>query len=437
MRRFQTEAIAAAAIKSPHVGQVFDHGITDEKEPYIVMELLEGEDLRAHLRRHGPLAPAALAPILSQVAKALGLAHERHIVHRDIKPANVFLMKYGDEVFVKVLDFGIAKLADDGTAGGHTVTGNMMGTAPYMSPEQLVGGLPVDYQADLWALGIVAYKALTGRLPFNGPTLGAVSIAVNTGTFVLPSEARAGHGGLSPAIDAWVLRALARDPTARFASAREMADAFEKAAAEPVPKAAEREASVPIPPPVASDPHASASLVGPRSATGPTLAGTTHTEAVTMEAPPPYPQAQARAGGRRTPFAIAAVLLLAGTGAYAARVARGDRPDVAAAAPAPTPAPAATPARPSTMETPAAAAPAIDPNELPSVPSDAAKASGPSNTGRRRPPPAGHPGAAKTAEATARTPPPAAAPAAPPAPAAPEEPETVIVNGGCARCSKN
>ena len=139
VRRFQSEAIAAAAIKSPHVVQVFDHGITAEQEPYIVMELLEGEDLRAHLRRTGPLTPAALAPIVSQVAKALSLAHELRIVHRDIKPANLFLMKHGDDVFVKVLDFGIAKVADDLAAGPNTITGNTMGTAPYMSPEQLVG----------------------------------------------------------------------------------------------------------------------------------------------------------------------------------------------------------------------------------------------------------------------------------------------------------
>jgi len=460
VRRFQTEAIAAAAIKSPHVGQVFDHGITAEQEPYIVMELLQGEDLRGRLRRTGPLTPVALAPILSQIAKALGSAHELGIVHRDIKPANVFLMKYGDEVFVKVLDFGIAKLSDDGTAGGHTVTGNMMGTAPYMSPEQLVGGLPVDYRADLWALGVVAYKALTGKLPFNGPTLGAVSIAVHAGNFIPPSEARAGHAGLSSAMDAWMRRALARDPSARFASAREMADAFERASHQggsphlpgpgPTSKDLEDEATRAVLAPAESDP--AASHLGPRSTTGATLGGTAHTAealpgAPTHPAPPPDPQRNAPAGRRRAPFALAAVLLLAGAGVYAA-TAGHDGGHAQPPGPArneaarPEPAPLARTGAPVTMgdpPKPPALPPAIDLNDLPSTTTSTTRTSGASNAGRRRAaPPTAQTGAAAPPKASAGAgTPEAPPPAATPPPAAPEEPDTVILNGGCARCTRN
>jgi serine/threonine-protein kinase len=431
VRRFQTEAIAAAAIKSPHVAQVFDHGITADGEPYIVMELLQGEDLRMRIRRGGPLTPAELAPILSQVAKALSLAHHAGIVHRDIKPANVFLMTHGDELFVKVLDFGIAKLTGD-AAGQHTNTGTLMGTAHYMSPEQLVGGV-VDYRADLWALGVVAYKALTGALPFNGATIGAVSIAANAGMFTPPSEARP---GLPLAVDAWMKRALAREPSARFASAREMAQAFEQAAAGVMPSTGvAREAPEAR---GASEPRGRTSEVPSRTEPGAALAATAYGEP--------------RATRRRAPFVVGAALLVLGAGLYAVRAAtttavpRTDPAPVAAVTmggdgpAAPRAAPSTTAAAPSPAATSASAV-GIDRNDVPSTT--------PTTLSRR---PAARPAVRPVArlKASAEVPPQASAQASPvapppaPPPEAPPEPaaapdhdppsDNAPSHGSCARC---
>lgn len=227
--RFRREASAAAQIKSPHVAQVFDHGVTAEGAPYIVLELMEGETLRSRMHRLGPLPLAEVVRIVAQAAKALGRAHQLGIIHRDIKPDNVFLLDLEGESFVKVLDFGIAKQERGGELG-MTSTGSMLGTPFFMSPEQLLSSKHVDLRADLWALAVLAYQALTGVLPFTGETLGALSVAVHAGLFAPPS---ARHPGLPQAVDAWMTRALQRDPAARFGSARELADALAEAAGTP------------------------------------------------------------------------------------------------------------------------------------------------------------------------------------------------------------
>jgi serine/threonine-protein kinase len=218
VERFRREATAAAQIKSPHVSQVFDHGIMHDGTPYIVMELLEGEDLRQRLKRTGPLDLREAASIVTQVAKALNRAHQLGIVHRDIKPDNIFLLDMDGELLVKVLDFGIAKSHADVHM---TATGSMVGTPLYMSPEQLLSSKHVDFRSDLWSLGVVAYRMLTGSPPFTGDTIGAISVAVHDGTFAPPSTLRP---GLPPAIDAWALRALRHDPAERFGSAKQMAE---------------------------------------------------------------------------------------------------------------------------------------------------------------------------------------------------------------------
>jgi len=147
--RFTREASAAAQIKSPHVVQTFDHGLTDEGVPFIVMELLEGEDLSRRIQHDGKMSPEHVAPIVSQVSKALYRAHALGIVHRDIKPENIFLSDVDDELLVKVLDFGIAKRSKE-VGFSMTSTGAMVGTPYYMSPEQVMSAKNVDLRSDLW-----------------------------------------------------------------------------------------------------------------------------------------------------------------------------------------------------------------------------------------------------------------------------------------------
>ncbi|AKT38159.1 protein kinase [Chondromyces crocatus] len=223
--RFRREATAAAQIRSPHIAQVFDHGVTADGSLYIVMELLEGEDLKQRAGRLGVLPVREVVQILRQTASALGRAHQLGIVHRDIKPANLFLLDLDGEPFVKILDFGIAKQHRGGELG-MTATGGLMGTPLYMSPEQLLSAKHVGPPADLWALGVVAYHLLTGKLPFTGETLGALAVAVHSAELTLPSTLRP---ELPPAVDAWMEKALARNPAARFPSAKEMASALEAA----------------------------------------------------------------------------------------------------------------------------------------------------------------------------------------------------------------
>jgi len=224
--RFQQEARTMAQVKSPHVVQVLDHGVSADGTPYMVMELLDGETLGSRIRQIGPLSLGDVVKVVAQTASALGRAHQFGVVHRDIKPDNLFLIDVGGEIFVKLLDFGIAKqpLSE---RQAMTATGRMMGTPLYMSPEQLVSAKNVDFRTDLWALAVVAYQALTGRLPFAGESVGAQALAVHAGSFQPPSAWRS---GLPEAVDVWMARALQQDPVARFGSARDMADALERAA---------------------------------------------------------------------------------------------------------------------------------------------------------------------------------------------------------------
>jgi serine/threonine-protein kinase len=226
VERFTREAKAAAHIRHPHVVQIFDSGAQSHVAgglPYMVMEYLEGEDLETRLHARGRLSLDDVATIVLQTSRALDKAHELGVVHRDIKPENIFLCEgNGDEPFVKVLDFGIAKTANDGNIRV-TNTGATLGTPNYMSPEQMLSAKNVDYHCDLWALAVVAYYAITGKLPFEGETYGAICLAVNRGRFRLPSRIRK---SVPDAIDAWFRCALARQPENRFASARELGEAF-------------------------------------------------------------------------------------------------------------------------------------------------------------------------------------------------------------------
>ena len=221
--RFNREATAAAQIRSPHVVQMFDHGVMEGDRPYIVMELLHGESLHDRLEREGTIPLSDTIIIVNHVARALSAAHDRGVIHRDIKPHNVFLLEAHGEPFVKVLDFGIAKR----TAMGDELTepGTIIGTPQYVSRDLIMAGdqRTVNEQVDLWSLAIVAYKCLTGRLPFDGDTIGKICAALAAGTFVRPSEIRP---ELGEAVDQWFERALAPEPEDRFGNAVELARSF-------------------------------------------------------------------------------------------------------------------------------------------------------------------------------------------------------------------
>ena len=222
--RFSREAHAAAQIKSPHVVQIFDHGITPEGVPYIVMELLDGESLQKRLKREGNLSAALTSQIIGQTCKALTRAHQLGIVHRDIKPANIFLTDSDGDVFVKLLDFGVAKHLDGDLS--MTRTNEKVGTPFYMCPEQLISAKHVDFRADIWSTGIVAYHCLVGHVPYKASTFGDLCLAVSRGGFVLPRKIRP---DLGEKVDAWFLRALAKKPGDRFDSAKQAAEELDRA----------------------------------------------------------------------------------------------------------------------------------------------------------------------------------------------------------------
>ena len=217
--RFKREAKAAAQLRSPHVVHIHDYGVEDGA-PYMVMELLDGHDLSAELHRAGKLSIGRVASIVAQVAKALAMAHAAGIVHRDLKPSNLFLARSGDDEIVKVLDFGVAKETAPSLVIDKTTSGTLVGSPQYMSPEQ-ARGEPVDFQSDLWSLGVVVFETLTGRPPFESTHLGALLAKIHEANAPAPTSIAP---ELPRAIDAFMARALARSPADRFPSAKAMAD---------------------------------------------------------------------------------------------------------------------------------------------------------------------------------------------------------------------
>ncbi|MCJ7682606.1 MAG: serine/threonine protein kinase, partial [Candidatus Aminicenantes bacterium] len=215
VERFFREARAAANLKHPKIVTVYDFG-QDEETFYFAMELLEGESLEDLIKKKGAFSLSEVEDIISQVADALGYAHKRHIVHRDIKPGNIIINDRGDAILT---DFGIAKAAYDSNL---TQTGTSVGSPEFMSPEQ-VQGVKVDSRSDLYSLGILLYKLMTGRAPYKGET--GISIAVKHLNDPVPSLKTA-----LPHCPDWleevVQRLLAKDPADRYQSAEELIKAL-------------------------------------------------------------------------------------------------------------------------------------------------------------------------------------------------------------------
>ncbi len=214
--RFRQEAQSAASLNHPGVVAVYDYG-TDKAGPYIVMELVDGEDLGSIIRRTGALPPRQAARLTAQIARAIAAAHERGFIHRDIKPSNVLVTRDGK---AKVTDFGIARAVSEAAV---TLPGTTLGSVHYFSPEQARGELATE-PSDIYSIGIVLYELLTGRRPWEGDSAAAIATARLTGPVPSPSAVRA---GVPPALEAITRRALATDPGERFGTANEMADSLD------------------------------------------------------------------------------------------------------------------------------------------------------------------------------------------------------------------
>jgi serine/threonine protein kinase len=222
--RFRLEAVAAARLSHPCVVRVFDTGV-DDGTCFIVMELFEGRTLEDVLAAQGPLPPGEAAQVLGAILQGLAHAHRQGVVHRDVKPSNILVD--GRAEMVKVTDFGIAKAAfaqDD-----LTTTGNLLGTARYLAPEQVSGG-DIDARTDLYSAGVVLYEVLTGMTPFEGDTHIATAMKRLTTDPVPPGALRP---GIPRTLEAVVMQALSRDPTQRFQTAEEMGAALDRSTPSP------------------------------------------------------------------------------------------------------------------------------------------------------------------------------------------------------------
>ncbi len=230
VQRFFREAKASAAIESEHIVEVYDTGVDPETQfPFIIMEMLKGEDLEHTIGRVGALNCMAASRVITQAAMGLGKAHEAGIVHRDIKPANIYMTaKDSGDLIVKILDFGIAKQSIEALSSsegaGLTKTGSMLGTPLYMSPEQAQGLKSIDARTDIWSLGMCLYEALSGRTPWGDvDTLGALILSICSRD-VAPLQDLAPW--VPPELAQIVHQCLLRDVNQRMPSAKALVDAL-------------------------------------------------------------------------------------------------------------------------------------------------------------------------------------------------------------------
>jgi serine/threonine protein kinase len=238
VQRFKREARTPARIRSEHVVRITDADVAPELggAPFLVMECLEGSDLEKTLERSGPLSPEMTVWVLAQVASALDRAHGLGIVHRDLKPENIFLhRRESGEPIIKILDFGISKMSGDGLGGiaqaGLTRSGVAMGTPLYMAPEQARGESGIGPATDVWAVGLITYRLLTGRIYWTSQTLAELMVELLTAAMRPPSVG----GGLPLGFDAWFLRSCERDPGRRWRTVGEQIDALAEALGLPAP----------------------------------------------------------------------------------------------------------------------------------------------------------------------------------------------------------
>ena len=368
VERFMNEARAANAIHHPNIIDIIDVGRMPSGIPYLMMEFLEGESLAQRIARERPLDVAVAVSFAKQTAAALGAAHSKGIVHRDLKPDNLFLVPDEAQQFgcrVTVLDFGIAKLRGElSGSGAKTQSGSVMGTPPYMSPEQCRGITEeIDHRTDIYALGIILYEMLTGAPPFLSEGWGEVVLMHVTKP---PAPPRKLNPNISIELEAVVLKALAKASADRWQSMAELATALRNA----VTIEGTRFTTGP---PAAGGPMSSTTL---RSASG-EVSGETPIDG----APGAEGERAAPHGRRRAGVWAAGVLALAGV--LAVVVVEGRRGATSTVAPSasatPSPAsmappPVAAPAPPVAAPSPPVAAPIAAPVPPPAVEPPAALA---------------------------------------------------------------
>jgi serine/threonine-protein kinase len=350
--RFLREASAAGRIGNKHIIESFDAGTLESGEPYLVMELLDGETLEAKLERDGTLSLEEIADLLGQACDGVQAAHDAGIVHRDLKPENLFTIQRRDGPLVKILDFGISKF-DPAVTGADAVTreGSTLGTPYYMSPEQVNGDKELDARADVYALGVILYECASGRRPYEASALPRLSVLIHEGKPTPLGELRP---DLPAAFVEVVARAMAKDRNRRFARAADLGDALasfgssalDVTVEQPVPGSEHRSSKRPvvrISDPAASQPPTArpAAAISIPKAAAPSVAGAA--VSVAHEKGPALSSKEAPRSDLRPPPSAAAA-----TPSPAALV-----PDSAAAAePAESAAAAPTPSASSTLPAP-------------------------------------------------------------------------------------
>ncbi len=343
--RFFNEARASNAVRHSAIVDIYDYGNLPDGAPYIVMELLEGETLTERIRRGGMTIGEAVE-YGAQIASGLAATHAAAVVHRDLKPDNIFLASLREDPArrsVKILDFGIAKLQKTFRGNEHmTRTGALMGTPSYMSPEQCRGLREVDHRSDIYSLGVILYELLTGTPPFVSPGVGEM---INLHINAAPQPPRGLNPGISPELEAIVLRALEKSPDDRFPGMTNLHDAL-RAEAAALGSRTDRgntlRGDIPVPHP---------SITGPMVVRGTTLSASADMRKGTP-VPPPMGSPRQMAGIVLGIVALAAVPLAVVLGR------RDSSSDTPTPIPATAPrAPAAGPASPT-----AGIAPAPEPN---------------------------------------------------------------------------
>ncbi len=220
--RFDREVRILARLRETSGVQLLESG-EHEGVRYAVMDHIDGLCLAEFLSREGVPPVKTTALLITKLLDRLDLIHSSGVVHRDVKPANIMLTEIVGALEVTLVDFGVASAPNEPWI---TQSGSALGTAPYMSPEQAFNVEHCDLRTDLWAAAVVAYECLIGRLPFDGPTFGAICVAIHEGIFIPPSFVRP---NLPPAVDDWFAKAFAREPEDRFRNAVDMADAWDNA----------------------------------------------------------------------------------------------------------------------------------------------------------------------------------------------------------------